>query len=57
MEIYQNEVDVNEEMHLWWTLNVALLKFSNMIGSLHYINVFIITTFSSLSEYFMAFNS
>ena len=43
MVIFQCEVDEDEEMHLWLNLNIALLKFLNMIGSLHYIHAFIIT--------------
>ena len=43
MVICQCEVDEDEEMHLWLNLNIALLKFLNMIGLLHYINAVIIT--------------
>ena len=43
MVICQYEVDEDEEMHSWLNLNIALLKFLNMIGSLHYIHAFIIT--------------
>ena len=43
MVIFQCEVDEDEEMHLWLNLNIAFLKFFNMIGSLHYIHAFIIT--------------